>query len=217
MIKIHKADSDAGGVLGTELTSGAISEFLPTILKNDMLVGVTTFRKLYAVNDTTSISVRFGIEDGGEFDLIAIFESTGDAQLVGDLTGAETKYGATVITKAIDSSATEETVNGAGSLVDIKKIVIPKIGSYVLYRVGEFIYFANRVGKIQTVTDLGTEFEIELETATTYAFTIGEFAQTHIIMQVPTAGHSSMWVEQYIASGESTPANYNATKLLVDY
>lgn len=216
-IKLHKAVTDAGGALGVELKSGDISTFLPTISKVDLFSGITTYRKLYAVNDSSAISIILGIEDGGEFDVIALFPSTGDAQVVGDLTGLETKYGASVIIKAIDSLANEETVNGVGGLTDIKKIVVPKHANYVLYRVGEFVNFAGAIAKISSVVDQSTAFEITLETAVTYRYTIGKFASTHIVQLIGTSSHESFWVEQYIQPGATTDANYNSIKMIIDY
>ncbi len=217
-INLYKAVGDSGGGIGEQISSGTPSSFLPKIENVDMQIGITTFRKLYLKNvESYDIQAIIGIDEGGEFQLTATFDSTGDAQVVGDLTGSELKFGSSKIIKAIDSGSNEETVNGAGGLTDIKKIVVEKHGSYSLYRLNKIVNFMDLSGKMTLVADLGSSFEITLETAVPYQGVIGESASTYMTKTIPANSHLSIWIEQYIQAVSSTSEHYNNTKFLLDY
>ena len=87
----HKSASDSGGAIGDQIASGDVGALIPEITQADQLAGVTISRKFYIANSAADdyIISAFSMEDDTVFDAI-LFESTGDAQVVGDLTGAET-------------------------------------------------------------------------------------------------------------------------------
>lgn len=89
-ITYHKAINDSGGVIGDEIFSGNVGELLPEISLSDQLLGAIISRKFYIANDSdldVNIS-NLSMHDFSVFSAI-MFESTGDSQLVGDLTGFE--------------------------------------------------------------------------------------------------------------------------------
>ena len=87
----HKATATTGGAIGDEISSGDVGALLPEITQADQLAGVTISRKFYIKNTGADdyIISAFSMEDDTVFSAI-LFESTGDSQVVGDLTGAET-------------------------------------------------------------------------------------------------------------------------------
>lgn len=90
MVAIHKAIADTGGAIGDEIGSGEVAVILPKITLIDQNDGVTIYRKFYLKNTNTRSEVGvMSLESATPFSAI-IFESTGDAQVVGDLTGTET-------------------------------------------------------------------------------------------------------------------------------
>jgi hypothetical protein len=89
MLAIHKAITDLGGNIGTEIASGEVAALLPKITLVNQNDGVTIYRKFYLKNTNTRAEVGvMSLESATPFTAI-LFESTGDAQVVGDLTGTE--------------------------------------------------------------------------------------------------------------------------------
>lgn len=89
-ITFYKSLTDYGGAISTELTSGAVGELLPEITKEDQVDGVLIHRKFYLANDAAAVvPLTLVLELPSAFTAI-VFKSTGDAQVVGDLTGSET-------------------------------------------------------------------------------------------------------------------------------
>ena len=85
----HKAITDDGGAIGVEISSGDIGNLLRKILFAELTTGVSIPRKIYLVNDdVVDAPITFSLDDYSHFEAI-LFESTGDAQVVGDLTGSE--------------------------------------------------------------------------------------------------------------------------------
>lgn len=90
MIVLYEAVTDAGGVIGAELNSGQVDQLFPEISKAEQLAGVTISRKVYFKNEgAETIDLWMELVAGSTFPMI-MFLSTGDAQVVGDLTGSET-------------------------------------------------------------------------------------------------------------------------------
>ena len=87
----HKAAADEGGAIGAEISSGDIGALFPEVSLADQSAGVTISRKFYIANDEASdVTIsNLSMDSFSVFSTI-LFESTGDAQVVGDLTGSET-------------------------------------------------------------------------------------------------------------------------------
>ena len=87
----HKSTTDSGGAIGSEIASGTVNALFPEVLLSEQSTGATISRKFYIKNDTASdVSIsNLSKETDVVFDSI-LFESSGDAQVVGDLTGSET-------------------------------------------------------------------------------------------------------------------------------
>ena len=90
MIAIHKAVADAGGAIGDEIGSGEVAALIPKTTLADQNDGATILRKFYLKNTNTRSEVgTISLEASTPFTAI-IFASSGDAEVVGDLTGLET-------------------------------------------------------------------------------------------------------------------------------
>lgn len=89
-ISYHKSVSDLGGAIGVEIFSGVEGALLPEILLSEQASGATISRKFYIANDGASdvIVSNLSMVSFTQFTTI-LFESTGDAQVVGDLIGNE--------------------------------------------------------------------------------------------------------------------------------
>ncbi len=87
----HKSVSASGGAKSTEISSGSVNALFPEITASDQVDGATISRKFYIANDGAEDVVlsAFSLDDYAVFVAI-LFESSGDAQVVGDLTGSET-------------------------------------------------------------------------------------------------------------------------------
>ena len=89
-ITYHKAISDLGGAIGLEIGSGNVNEILPEILLSEQTTGTIISRKFYIANSgATDVAISALSLDGFTVFASILFESTGDAQVVGDLTGSE--------------------------------------------------------------------------------------------------------------------------------
>ena len=86
----HKAVADTGGAIGSEISSGDVNTLFSEISLSVQASGATVSRKFYIANDGASDEVISNLSKDSDSVFISIlFESTGDAQVVGDLTGSE--------------------------------------------------------------------------------------------------------------------------------
>lgn len=90
-LTFHKSAADAGGAIGDEISSGVVDALLPEVTLANQSAGATISRKFYVANDAaTDVAVSsFSLDSYSSFVTI-LFESSGDAQVVTDLTGSET-------------------------------------------------------------------------------------------------------------------------------
>ncbi len=90
-ITYYKSATDAGGAKGDQILSGVVAALLPPVTQANQSAGATISRKFYIANDTAS-DVRISALSMADYSVFAtiLFESSGDAQVVGDLTGSET-------------------------------------------------------------------------------------------------------------------------------
>ena len=86
----HKAITDAGGSIGAEIMSGEVNVLFSEILLSEQASGVTISRKFYIKNDgLEDVNISNFSMDSYEVFVSILFESSGDAQVEGDLTGSE--------------------------------------------------------------------------------------------------------------------------------
>lgn len=87
----HKSATDDGGTVGVEIFSGEVNTLFREITLAEQASGLTLSRKFYIANSGTSDVVisNLSMYDDTAFQAI-LFESSGDTQVVGDLTGSET-------------------------------------------------------------------------------------------------------------------------------
>lgn len=91
MITYHKSATDEGGAKGDEIFSGDVNTLLREVTLAEQTSGATISRKFYIANSGTSdvLINALSMDSDTAFDAI-IFESSGDAEVVGDLAGSET-------------------------------------------------------------------------------------------------------------------------------
>lgn len=86
----HKATTDDGGVKGDEIFSGDLNTLLREVTQAEQTSGVTISRKFYIANSAASDFLISALSMDSDTAFTAIlFESSGDAQVVGDLLGTE--------------------------------------------------------------------------------------------------------------------------------
>ena len=87
----HKAIADTGGAIGAEIGSGSINALFPEVSLLNQSAGATISRKFYIANSEASdvLLSALSMDDDNVFTAI-LFESSGDSQIVTDLTGSET-------------------------------------------------------------------------------------------------------------------------------
>lgn len=89
-ITYHKSVSDAGGAIGVEIFSDGVNDLIPDVSLNNQESGIVIERKFYIANSSASdvLLHTLSLEYIKHFSAV-LFESSGDAQVVGDLTGSE--------------------------------------------------------------------------------------------------------------------------------
>ncbi len=110
----HEAITDDGGAIGADIISGAIDQVFPEVTLFDQSSGIIINRKIYIANDdVVDVSISVSMESATVFPAI-LFASTGDAQVVGDLTGSET-----------DESPIVTTIPASGHLSFWIRLTVP--------------------------------------------------------------------------------------------
>ncbi len=216
----YKADTDSGGVKGSSLPSGVRGAILPDLSNLDRVNGIEIYRKFYTINTgDDEIALKIALDDYGLFDAI-IFESTGDAMVVGDILGTEDKYGAAIVVKLEDTTTASETTNNTGGLIDIKKITVETPPNYTIFRAGDKIGMGGALGEIATISSVavnGSETEITLSIEITYDPKIGSFAHSYIEKSIISTEWDSYWVLVKVAAGSSSTATLNGISLATVY
>ncbi len=212
IIKYHKAIADTGGVIGDEISDKVVGALIPDIDTQEMLDGIDIFRKIYIKNTGTSGTINVGISTLGAFNA-SFFPSTGDAQVIGDLTGSEDRLGTSMISKAIDTGSTEETSNGSGGLIDIKKIIVSKNADFSFFRIGENIMIGRYIAEISAVIDLVTDWEITLLSEIPYIYTIGTYASSSDEVIIEAGSHASYWMQIHIEPSSVIPDHFSTVNI----
>ncbi len=91
MLTYHKAVTDEGGAIGIEISSGVVENLLPEIMLEDQSAGISIPRKFFIKNDRAEdVTVSNMSMDAYTAFSAVLFASSGDAQVIDDLTGEET-------------------------------------------------------------------------------------------------------------------------------
>lgn len=215
-IKFYKAVTDDGGTMGEQIASGEKGALFPLVTSSDRHDGIITHRKFYIESDS-SIGIDVGI-DGGSIFPVCIFESSGDAEVVGDLTGSERKYGVGKIVKAIDSSDNSETVNGSGGLSDIKKVVIEDdtVGD-TYFIVNDKANIDDNTVVISAVNTVTEGIELTFSTALQYYGVIDNYIYSLVSTTIAQDGHVSFWIKETVLAGTVTEIGYNTFPIMTVY
>ena len=136
VVTFNKSATEQGGAIGTVLTDGGVDELLPAVTSQDRLHGVIIHRKMWITSDT-ALSILTSLANEGKYDA-CWFESAGVNDTLSDLTGTETKYGASPIV-----SNTVNTAKIANNSTD------------TIVRVNDYAYIGSDVVQVSTITDNG--------------------------------------------------------------
>lgn len=215
-IKFYSAITDTGGAIGAEIASGAIGALLPTVSSSDRASGITIHRKFYIESDS-AIGIDVGIDGAGLFSA-CMFESAGDAEVVGDLTGSEIKYGSGQIVKLEDSVASTETVNGAGGLIDIKKITVEDdITGDVYFRSGDRVHVDSNIYTILSVASVAEGTEITLNANEVYYGAIGKTAYSNVSTTIGAGLYIPFWLKITVQPSTITSVEYSTFSIATVY
>ena len=212
-LKFYRAIGDTGGVKGDEISSGVKGVLLPLITSTDRANGVIIHRKIYIETDA-GITLFSGINGYGQFSA-SWFKSASDAEVVGDLTGTEIKYGASQIIKLEDSLSNIETENGAGGLSDIRKItVLEDPTGDVFFRAGDQLHIDNNIYVIDVVTYLAGECEIALTANAPYFYAIGKYAYSNAENTLLATESDPFWLKVTVPAGTITTDEFNTFSIM---
>lgn len=215
-IKFYDAVADTGGALGVEIPSGIKGVLLPKVSSTDRATGITVHRKFYIESDET-IGLTVGLNGDGLFSACLI-QGTGDAQVVGDLTGSEDKFGGGYITQLEDSLGATETVNGVGGLIDIKKVTVADdVTGDSYFRAGDRFHIDTNIYIIQSVTPVAGGSEITLASNATYYYAIGKWGYSNLSDTITVDTHNSYWLKITVQANTITPIEYSAFAIVTVY
>lgn len=207
-IGFYKAVADVGGLIGQAISSGVKGELLPEISSTDRTAGITIHRKFYIASDD-AISIKVGLNGYGLFSA-TVFESASDAEVVGDLTGSEVKYGAGKIVKLEDSTTATETVNGAGGLIDILKVTVEDdVTGDVYFRAGDTFNIDSNAYTISSVASVAEGTEITLTASASYFYAIDKFGFSSISTSILASGTTPFWLKVTVQPDTVTSLEYN--------
>lgn len=193
-LKFYNSALETGGVIGTEVGSGTKGALLPKVSSLNRQTGITIHRKYY-IHSSEAIGLTVGLNQSGLFSSCT-FESASDAEVVGDLTGSEVKYGAGIIVKAEDTLANTETVNGTGGLINLKKVTVADdITGDVYFRAGGNFYIDSTAYLIDSVTSVAEGTEITLLVESEYFYTIGKNGYSAVATSITADGTIPLWLK----------------------
>lgn len=193
----YEAVSDDGGAAGSQITSGTVNQLFPALTASERLIGSDKYRKVYLESDT-AVTVYVGLQTNGLFNA-CLFESSGSAEAVGDLTGSENRYGAGYI--------------NSGSTVD--QVVVNDDADWTKFRASEFIAYGTDVVQIDSITDLGGTLQINLASSLSIAPDEGEYITSVIPITLPSATKVPFWMEIKVAAGSVKDDDYNTVGIIV--
>ena len=135
-ITYFKSATDDGGAIGTQLTDGGVTELFPIITSQNRLTGLNYYRKAW-YNSDEALTIMCSLANLAEYNA-SFFESAGVNDVVGDLTGSETRYGALNIVSNTTTSVkvTDNTL-------------------WTLARVNDYAHIGDTIVQIDTITDNG--------------------------------------------------------------
>lgn len=204
-----KSVSIDGGGRGVQFYDSVKGTLFPKVEKSEKVTGIIYHRKIYIGTDIDTL-FDLGLNSEGLWST-CIFPSTGDAEVVGDITGSEPKNGAGVINKVEDTVGSVETVNGAGGLIDLKIFYILKDveTSDEYFRAGEKIVVNGSIYTIDTVEDDTTTWKVTVTAEGTYAEVIGKTGYSMMQETANIGLYVPYWIKVTVPPNADTDLQYN--------
>ena len=182
-------NSQTDGSKGAQITSGQVGIILPELTSQDRVSGVTRLEKFYFQSDTSQ-DVFFGLSDNGDFDT-RIIDSTGTAEVAGDVAGSRRRYGCAEI---VSNSATG--------------CVIKHNPNVDLFQAGDFILVGDIVAKINTITANNADRTIDYVSDIPYTDQVGTKAVSVIKKSISANDGVPVWIEEVVPAGASASQTY---------
>lgn len=195
----YKSATDDGGEKSSEITSGTVNEVFNSLTSQERLNGSFKARKIYIESDA-ELEAYIGLADTGDYNAYLI-ESSGSSEVVGDLTGDETTYGAGEVTSATETAITVK--NDAYSQI---------------FSPAQDIIVSGDIVRIDTVTDNGDGTStLALRSAITYVPSPQEYVTSVLQLSLPAATAVPFWVIIRVPPGSPRVSAYNTVPLVVAY
>jgi len=189
----YKATTDDGGTIGIQIASGEVNALFDLLTIAQQTSGISKNRKMYIESDA-DITAYIGLKTTGLHDS-TVFESSGDAQVVGDLTGSEDKYGCAVITASTTTTFTFDNT----------------LQSEILFRAGDKLVYDNVLYDITSVVTDTVTFSPAMSATPTVGNTITSVFEFALLAGVP----KSLWRKNVYPSSVASVSEYNSVDILI--
>lgn len=197
VITFYKAvDSVTDGSKGAQVTSGEVGAILPALTSQQRISGITQLEKFYVQSDVT-LDIFIGFTSLGLFNATMI-DSTGVAEVAGDVSGASPRYGSAQI---IANDA-----NGC---------TIAHNATTDLFRVNDYILIGSVVAQIATITDNTTDRVITYAFAIPYVDQVGTNATSLISKSLGANVAEPLWCENIVQAGAPATQTYDTIPIVV--
>ena len=189
-------DSISDGSKGTQITSGGLGVILPYVTSQQRIIGITQLEKFYIQSDT-NLTIFIGFTSLGLFQG-RLIDSTGAAEVAGDVLGATARYGASEILANDANGCTIEH----NAVTD-------------LFRVGDYILVGDVVVEIATITANTADRVVTYLFTIPYVDLIGTNASSVLQKTLVANVGTPLWCEDIIAAGSPATQTYNTIPLVV--
>lgn len=192
----HKSITDDGGAIGAEITSGTVGAIFPALTTAERIAGDDKLRKIYITSDA-DVTAFITLGSTGLYNA-GIFPSGGSAEVVGDLTGAEDRYGASEVVSATTTV-----------------ITVTNNPDWVFFRAGGYLIYSTEVSAISTVTDNGNgTSEVTLSAALPSAPVAFEYVSSAFPIVMTSGTDYPLWRHNKVPSGSARTADYDTIEIL---
>jgi len=189
-------DSVTDGSKGVQITSGQVDIILPYLTSQDRITGTTQLEKFYVQSDV-GLDVFIGFTDLGLF-TAGMIDSTGVAEVAGDVSGASPRYGSA------------EIISNTASGCVIKHNAVED-----LFRAGDYILVGDVVVKIDTITANTADRTITFLFDIPYVDLVGTNASSVLQKTLVANTALPLWVENIVPSGSPATQTYNTVPMVI--
>ena len=189
-------DSDTDGSKGAQITSGQVDGILPYLTSQQRITGITQLEKFYVQSDV-GLDIFIGFTDLGLF-TAGMIDSTGVAEVSGDVSGASPRFGS--------ANIISNTADGC---------VIAHNPTIDLFRAGDFILMGDVVVEIDTITANTTDRTIVFLFSIPYVDLVGTNATAVIQKTLLADVGLPLWIENIVPAGAPATQTYNTVPLVI--